>query len=68
MKVRSTLMMTNQEKFIHYYEESLPNTKQNIDAYNMATSIWRRKHNCDPPYSTFNSFKVSYSIFNKKIN
>jgi len=66
MKVRQTLMMTNQEKFIYYYEESLSKAEKKIDVYYLAVDEWRAKHDCDPPYTTFNSFKVSYSVSKKK--
>lgn len=68
MKVRPTLRMTNQEKFIHYYEESLSKASKKIEVYNMAVDMWKSIHSCDPPYTTFNSFKVSYSLRRKKVN
>lgn len=66
MKIRTTLRMTNQEKFIHYYEENLSEADKKIDVYELAVSTWKERHDCEPPYTTFNSFKVSYSIFKRK--
>jgi hypothetical protein len=66
MKIRTTLRMTNQEKFIHYYEENLSEADKRIESYKLAVKTWKERHDCDPPYTTFNSFKVSYSVFKRK--
>lgn len=63
MEVRKTMLMTNQEKLIHYYEENLSKADTKPEVYNLAVNTWRELHKCDPPYSNFNSFKVAYSIY-----
>lgn len=63
MITNKTLRMTNQEKFVFYYQESLPNSDKNETAFKLAVKKWHTIHKCDPPYSSYNSFKVAYSTY-----
>lgn len=70
MKIRTTIRMTNQEKFIHYFEENLKEDDKRRVTYNKAVDTWKDIHKCDPPYSNYDSFKVALSKFRKdhKVN